>query len=149
MMHNSNGVRKATGGDLDWILQELEQFAQSTKTKYSLFAPQEEVRHKIILNIIENHVFFVAEKERGMAAGFIVPHIFNPEILVLYEAFWWVSLDHRKSRAGLKLLNEFVKWGKENVDWIIFGLQNNSGVNDKTLFKRGFRVQERQYLMEI
>lgn len=106
-----------------------------------------------MVGVIENHLIFVAESSEagrlGLIAGLVVPHVFNPKIQVLQEILWWVSEEYRGSRAGLLLLNEFVDWGKRNVDWIMFTLEKHSPVSDRPLIKRGFRSMETAYLLEV
>ena len=79
----------------------------------------------------------------------IAPHIFNPKIMTLTEVFWWVKPEHRGSRAGRDLIEEFILWGKENVDWIITTLEENSPVNDSVFLNRGFKPKERSFIMEV
>lgn len=142
----------ADESDMAWILQELRQFADFASTKKSLFPSDEKRAIGVIRDLIDNHVFMVAERgeERlGLIAGLVVPHVMNTDILVCYETFWWVSEAHRQSRAGLKLLTAFTDWCKEHVDWVFFSLQHNTPCSDKALLKRGYRLQESQYLLEV
>lgn len=145
-------IRRAHHNDLDFLLAQLREFSQFFGTEKALFGDESYAR-QTLLGMIADHPFFVAEGEGagpvGFVAGLITPHLFNPNIRVLAETFWWVSEEHRGSRAGLMLLEEFVKFGKENVDWITFALEEKSPVNEKALTKRGFKLQERSYLKEI
>jgi hypothetical protein len=101
-------------------------------------------------NLITNHVVYVAMLGSlgiGLVAGWAVMHPFNKEITTLSETFWWVSPEHRGSRAGLMLLNKFVEEGK-NFNWTLFTLEDKSPVNEKTLTKRGFKLKERTFILE-
>jgi len=51
--------------------------------------------------------------------------------------------------VGLMLLEEFTDWGKRNADWISFSLEDKSPVKDTTLTKRGFRLKERSFILEV
>ena len=148
------GIRPGRPEDIDWLLGQLKNFSDFFGTKLSLFGADEDYSRFVIQSFMsEPHVLLIAEKEDvgpiGFVAGIVTPHLFNPAIKVLAESFWWVDEAHRGSRAGLMLLNDFIAWGKTRVDWITFALEEKSPVNEKALLKRGFRLQERSYLMEI
>lgn len=145
-------VRRAVADDVPWILRELAEFSKFFGTKKQLFAdsPQTEA---LLLKVLGEQLALVAEREDGEPMGFIVgfasKHPFNPDITVLSEQLWWVKEAHRKTRAGLLLLEAFIDWGKKHVDWITFGLEAKSPVRDETILRRGFRLQERAFLMEV
>lgn len=145
-------VRPAISSDIDWIVQELRSFSDFYRTKKPLFQ-DEKYAKEFITNAIHEHVVFVAEKDFvgpiGFIAGLLIPHIFNPTIRVLNEAFWWVPEAYRHSKAGYLLLKEFIEFGKKNVDWILFTLEEGSPVNEFALIDRGFTPKERNYLMEV
>ena len=146
-------VRRANTADVDWILKELRKFSAFYGTKLSLFG-EEPYARGFITTLVSQHLVLVAIPESqtdpiGFISGTVTPHAYNPEIRVLTETFWWVQEEHRGSRAGLLLLNEFTEWGKQNVDWITFSLEHHSPVKDTCLTKRGFKLQERAFLMEV
>lgn len=102
-------------------------------------------------NHIDHHVLLVAESSAGIigfVSGMLHQHLFNPNIIVLTETFWWVKEEHRGSRAGLVLLNEFTRIGKMKANWIAFTLEHHSPVNDRCLIKRGYAIKEHTYLLE-
>lgn len=144
-------VRRATQDDLDFIIGELKQFSKFFGTKRQLFGSEEYARNTFA-QFINHHLVFVAENETGLLgfiSGLISPHMFNPEIKTLVETFWWVKESARGSRAGLILLNEFCKWGEANVDWVMFALEHHSPVDESCLSRRGFKLQERNFLKEV
>lgn len=145
-------VRRATFDDIPYLMDELKKFAQFYASKHSLF-PSEEYGHSAIHSIIKHHFMLVAEnadaKPIGFIGGMITPHMFNPNIKVFNELFWWVQEEHRKSRAGSMLLEAYIAWGKENADWLLFTLEENSPVNDRCLTNRGFKLKERNYVLEV
>lgn len=144
-------TRKATTDDIPWLMVELEKFAKFFGTHLSLFDPV--TAPGILTNIIENHVFIMAQKQDGERLGFIAgllsPHFFNPEIMQLTEAFWWVPEEFRGTGAGHVLFTEFVKVGVVEADWINFTLEHHSPVKDEFLLKRGFKPQERSFILEV
>lgn len=143
-------VRQALHSDTDWLVTQLKAFSRFADTKLQLFGDESHAR-LTIGGLIESQIVFVAEKGStllGFIAGYVVDHPFNPKIKTLSETFWWVAEEHRGSRAALLLFKAFTDWGKKNVDWICMALEAKSPVNDSALIKRGFRLQERSFLME-
>ena len=145
-------IRPATTDDLEWLIEQLKAFSLFYGTKNGLFSTEQFAREGMT-TFMEKHVVFVAEKDFvgpiGFIAGLIIPHIYNPTIRVLNEAFWWVPEQHRHSRAGYLLLKAFIEYGKANADWILFTLEADSPVNEFALIDRGFKLKERSYLMEV
>lgn len=144
-------IRKASESDIAWIQSELKKFSAFYGSKLPLY-PSEEYSDKAIRLFINDHYFSVAEragKLMGFISGFVSNHIYNPSIKVLTESFWWVAEEFRGTRAGLMLINEFVAYGKEVCDWIIFTLEHHSPVSDRTLLKRGFKEYERSFILEV
>ncbi len=144
-------VRSAHAGDLDWLVGQLREFSVFFGSKLSVFPKEEIARDK--LKELFSHPFYIAEKQGvgpvGFIAGYLTPHFFNPEIIVLQELFWWVAEDHRGSKAGKLLLDRFLLEGKEYAHWITMVLEEKSPVNPECLTRIGFRPSERGFLMEV
>jgi len=144
-------VRQATAEDIPWLVIELKKFADFFGTRLSLF--NEEYAPLGLAGLIENHCFYIADKEDvgpvGFITGILQRHPFNPKIMALTEVFWWVAEEHRMSRAALMLFNKFVEFGKANADWINFSLETASPVKDNFMLKHGFRLQERSFMYEV
>ena len=145
-------IRPAQLSDIDWILSQLKEFADFYKTKTSLFGDSDYSREFITM-LVTKHLFLVADSKEfgliGFISGTVEPHPYNPKILSLNECFWWVEEKHRGSKAGLLLLNEFIRIGKQHCDWIWMTLESDSPVKDATLVRRGFKEQERSFLLEV
>lgn len=143
-------IRKADRGDLGWLLGECTKFDAFFGARFTL-VPDAEEANAFLTNIIDNHLFFVSEvdgKMSGFICGIVTPSIFKKDVTMLTEMMWWVNEDYRRGRSGLALFNEFVSWGKDNVDMINFALEHNSPIKDGTLTKRGFKLKERAFTME-
>ena len=145
-------VRTANSDDVEWVLPELEEFSKFFDSKIPLY--NEDYARVIVWDMItgDSHLFLVAERDGrplGFICGFVSGHPFNPDIRTLVELLWWVKLEERGGSAGARLLNAFVDWGKSNVDWITMTLEDKSPVNDLTLTKRGFRLKERSFVLEV
>src|SRR3990167_598229 len=143
-------VRAAEPGDVDWMLDELRQFAAWVERKRPLYdAPH---AREWLPRLIAGHFVRVAhtgEARAGFLVGLVGAHPLNPGVRTLTELFWWVAAGHRDSRAGLLLLEAFVEWGKAHADWILLSLEAESLVNEETLNRRGFVLKERGYLLEV
>lgn len=146
-------IRPATFDDADWLLMELRDFSRFFGTRRSLFPDDERTALLGLSHLIRKEPIFVAEASDGERVGFVAgtlaPHPFNPEIMVLTELFWWVTTEHRGSSAGARLLEKFINYGREHADWINLTLEANSPINPATLERRGFRLRERSYLLEV
>lgn len=142
-------VRRAKTADVPWLMTQLQKFSDFFGTKKSLFSHH---AHRQLHQLLETHPFFVAAvngRPVGFIAGALHPHPYNPDIRVLTEMLWWVAETERGSRAGLMLLEEFLRYGEKHADWIVFTLETNSPVNERCLTKRGFRLHEKSYLREV
>lgn len=144
-------IRAAEDSDADWILSELQKFSSFFGSKKQLFHSAE---HSIpvLKDWIKNHLVLIADdgsKRLGFISGIVHNHLYNPGIRVLTETFWWVPEEYRGTRAGAMLFDSFKKWGQKHVDWIMMTLENASPVNEKSLEKRGFKLIEKQFLLEI
>jgi hypothetical protein len=145
-------VRPASLDDIDWLLVQLQAFSVFQDTKRELF-PTEAFAREALAGMIQNHLMLVADHPAvgpvGFISGYVLPHPYNPSIQMLSETFWWVAEEHRGTRAGLLLLEAFLAWGREHADWITFALEAKSPVSDDVLLKRGFKIQERSFLLEV
>jgi hypothetical protein len=145
-------IRDARLGDIGWLTGQFRCFAEFFATKHNLM-PDEQYVEERLPALIRRGPFFVAEVDEfypiGFVSGVIAPHAYNPDLRLLHEQFWWVDVAWRGSRAGLLLLNAFNDYGDAHADWVLFGLEEKSPVNPRTLEKRGFHLHERSYLREV
>lgn len=150
-------IRTAKPEDVTWMIPELRKFAAFSQNKYNLFPEDETYIRKNFENLILNHIVLVAESFNaegtaegiGFIAGMYSAHAFNPAIQTFLELFFWVKEERRNCRAGALLLNEYLRIGKETANWIVFTLEDVSPVRDEFLTKRGFRLKERNFLLEV
>lgn len=163
-------IRTAREHDMDWLIVQLRAFDKFAGYKRSLIEDEHYAR-KALKQLIADHVVFIADADPalthatlaelgvcrcarnpirlGFIAGYKTPHPFNPRLRVLTENFWWVAPEHRKTRAGLLLLNEFEAYGRRCCDWIVMTLEHHSPISDRHLTKRGFVAREQSYLVEV
>lgn len=146
-------IRRACLEDLDWLVDQAEEFSKFFGSKKSLFPDRDFARNGLKSLIDNNHILLVALKDDlpvGFIGGYFTPHPFNPSIRTLVETFWWVIPEARGGSAGFRLLQNFVELGKEEkADWIVVSLEAHSPVNPDVLESRGFKLQERSFLMEV
>ena len=146
-------IRHAKLKDLDGILADLKDFSAFYNSKFKMYGDDDEYSRKLVSSLIDDHAFFIAETSEGKLAGLICgvfsPHVYNPTIMCLTESFWWVKPAFRKSGAGLLLLNRFIEYGKEHAQWIICTLEDESPVHPVTFYKRGFKLKEQSFLLEV
>lgn len=144
-------IRRGDLKDIDWMVAQLKEFSRYYGSKRALFGDEAYARNGLV-ETIKKHLVLVAEKDGapvGFIAGLVSPHLYNPEIRILCELFWWVMPGHRGGRASPMLLDAFVEWGKEHADWITFGTTEKTPIKESSLIRRGFHLQETSYLMEV
>lgn len=144
-------IRHATKDDLPNLLAEMRKFSDFFQTKTRLY-PDEAHAELVVTDLIEKHLFLIAEEGDeliGFISGYQMPHIYNPSISTLVESFWWVKESHRQSKAGLALLEEFIAIGKKDFDWVICTIEDQTPVKDETFLKRGFKLKEKSFLLEV
>ena len=137
------------------ILNELKSFSDFYGTKKPMYG-NDEHSTKVITDMITSHLFFVAVKNVdgvdtlvGFIAGYLTPHLYNPDIKVLTETFWWTRPEDRRSGIGLMLLDKYVEYGKKHTDWVLMTIEDETPIDPKLLTERGFRVKETNYIMEM
>ena len=143
-------VRAATENDLDWCLGELQKFDVHFGSKIPLFG---ENSRGLLTRFIRDHIMLVADMDGcgpvGFIGGWAYPHPFNQAIRVLTLGFWWVVPEHRRSRAGLMLLDSLTEIGVRSYDWVSFAIGADAGISDSTMLRRGFKLREKNYLLEV
>jgi len=144
-------IRDAVATDLDWIMAQMEAFADFYGSELKLDSNKEYGRGYVTSLIDSQYVKIASDgpERLGIIAGFKSPHHFNPDITIFSELLWWVPAEHRNTKAGAALLNDFMEYGKANADWISFSLEDNTPIDDSFLLRRGFRLKEKAYLMEV
>lgn len=146
-------TRFATLHDIPWLLEQLWAFNEFVNTKKSLIPVEEGRATDMVAYLIQEHYFIIAETTGGLSVGFLAatraPHLFNPDIMVMTELFWWVIPEFRGTSAGATLIAEYIKYGKDHADWVTIALEHNSPLKPESLTKRGFTLKETSYLLEV
>lgn len=144
-------VRKARKEDAQWIMRELKDFNDFYINEVSLYH-SDEYTLQFVLELIQDHIVFVAVSDDGgflgFVAGHVSRHVYNPDVTKLTELFWWVPKEHRHTGAGSFLLDAYTEWGKKHVNWTVFSISTNTPVDHKILTKRGYKQMETNYFIE-
>ncbi len=144
-------TRPAFLGDVDWLLDQCDDFAKFYGSKVSLAGDRNYGRF-FLTDLLEKHYVRIGmegNSRAGFIAGMVTPHHFNPSITQLSELLWWVPEQFRSCGIGGLLFKEFVEYGKEHCNWITFTMEQNTPIGDGILVKAGFRLTEKAYLMEV
>lgn len=147
-------LRPAEPNDIPWLMTQLKAYSEFFGSKYSLY-PTYEYGAQKLTELMDNHVVLVAYSDIsdqpcvGFIVGLLTSHFFNPEIMTLTELIWWVEPDWRNTRAALMLFLEFVDIGKRHANWISMSLEEKSPVSPHALEKRGFKLYEHSFLLEV
>lgn len=94
-------------------------------------------------------IAFKNDEPIGCIGALLVPNTYNPDLATLVELIWYVLPEHRKSRAGFLLLEQYIKLAKELADEATLSLLTSSEVNLETLSKRGFHQEELAFRMKV
>ena len=146
-------LRPATHEDIDSIAPMLDGVQELLGTTYALVPKDGEKRRECLKSLIDRYVFIVAEKS-GEITGFVcmllTKHVLNPDILAAYEGLYWVEPKHRGTKVGVVLMDVAVKVCKERgCQWIWWASPKDGIAPANALARRGFKEQERQWLLEV
>lgn len=106
-------------------------------------------------NHCENSVIFIAQKDNksiGFIGATLAPIPFCKDVLVANELFWYVDPEHRKTNAGLKLLDKVIGWAKysgANSIYFVAIEDDMTPVVEKIYGKRGFVKTEHGYMRRL
>lgn len=84
----------------------------------------------------------IGDTYTGAIGAILTPNLFNPELSILTEVFWYVIPEFRNTRSGLLLLRSLEQCGKEKADETSMCLLVDSPISIESLEKRGFEMKE-------
>lgn len=142
-------VRAATEVDRGWVVDvAAKRMLEEEVGRPDFFNPEDCGR--LFDMGVQSGVILIAEDDGepvGCISGLFVPNMFNTQLIVLQEVFWYVLPANRNSRAGLMLLNAFCEIGKEVAHDVYMSLLDKSPVNQRILERRGFSFKEMAFQM--
>jgi len=143
-------VRRAVPEDKDWVIGVAAKRMLSEELKRPDYYNEENCKQLFDVGMI-NGIILVAEHNGvpvGCISGIYCPNLFNANLKILQEIFWYVVPDERNGRAGLLLLNEFCEIGKSTADDIFMSLLDTSEVSQRMMSRKGFVRKETAYAMK-
>lgn len=108
-------VREATPVDVPHILDMLRRYRDCAPLPFLHEADDAEHITKQLAEIMAGRgVCFVAQSDGvvGMLIAQIVPSLWSPKHLVMYELAYWVNPEARGSSAGYRLLKAYANYGQ-------------------------------------
>lgn len=112
-------IRKANKYDVKKIIAMLWNYHDSGNIE-GLDVPDENTAIKILTFILAGSgIALVSEQDNeltGMLLAFKVPFLWDNNIFVMNEIAYWVEEKHRGSTAGYRLINEYVRYCKEQKE---------------------------------
>ena len=135
----------ASESDLPEILRMAELFANES----GIDVPFDSISSEFTARqLMDDGLLLVGEG--GMIGGLAYPHFFNAQVIIAQEIFWWVDIEHRGSRLGLRLFEGFESWardlGAKHVTMI--ALASQKPVHNLYL-RKGYREMESSYVREL
>jgi N-acetylglutamate synthase-like GNAT family acetyltransferase len=147
-------VRDATAEDEDAVLEMARQFVAFAPYADTFTATDEELR-MTISQFIMSAKSFVAEvdgKVVGMLAAVLTPVWYAPSHKAAVELAWWVDPAHRKGMSGIRLVQAFEKWAKEQGASMV-SMSNlevdDNGLVANMLNRFGYRMSEQTHSKRI
>lgn len=143
-------VKLATLQDVDWIVKDAGYRMLHEEVKKPELYNVETIRGLVIKGISEHTVLIAYRNDKriGVLGAVLVPHYLNHNQFTLAEIMWWVEPEYRNGRAGLLLLKAFSEMAKRRASKAILSLLGTSPVSDETLARYGFKLTERNYMLE-
>ena len=76
-------------------------------TRYELLAELDESSvEDLIRALVDSHILLLArrnDKIVGLIGAFVLPWMFNRNVLTAHEVIWWVDVDERRGSIGMDL----------------------------------------------
>lgn len=144
-------LRRATDSDIDWMVYEAGYKMIHEELRKPELYNVESITELSQRCVSEGTVLIVTKDEEpiGVLGAIMVPHYLNADLNTLVEIMWYVDKENRNGRAGAMLIKSFAELAKIKGVNATLSLLSTSSVSDRTLEKYGFKLTERNYLMEI
>lgn len=149
-------IRAATEADIVGLLPMGKRFFEASGYSELLAFDSDSVA-QTLRNLIESEQgsLLIAENESGpigFLGALIYPFYFNFDHLTGQEVFWWVDKEHRKTGAGLALLELTEAWAKSNgaKSFSMVALQGSMPDRMAKLYQSmGYRPNEYSYIKRV
>lgn len=145
-------IREATDKDIIAIVDKVKEYSKDLNMKGAEQRLSLGKTANLVSASIAQGLAWVYEKEGEMAGVILSQEKFNlfsrtaKEVQLL--AFW-VSKEHRGGLVGGRLLLKFdEECSKRDIAYSWIGIQESTGLTERSLMKLGYRPQEKFYLKE-
>ena len=86
----------------------------------------------------------------GVIMGIAQQHMYNPELAVLVEMAWFVTKEHRKTSASIRLFKRFEERGRElGVSRIYMTLRSSLRSVEKLYTRLGYTEEEKTFSKDL
>ena len=140
-------IRIAGLSDIDQVTEMAMKFA--TTTNYADFVVESKVK-EVVKSMLEKNIMeaiVLINDGVGLIAGTVIPFTYG-HALMATEVAWWVDPEHRKTKAGIELLEAFEHWAK-TVGCKLITMSCLDNKIAKYYTKKGYHLTERAYMKEI
>lgn len=144
-------IREATADDAFDVLMLAHQFGKEAPACFKFNKQKVEAFFEHVL-IDPTMVWFVSEDKDGLS-GFIIgavpDHPFN-SVRVAVELGWFVTKEKRRGVTGIRLLQTFERWAKEqSAAWT--SISDVADIQDlgRLYTRQGYKLTERAYTKEL
>lgn len=148
----------ATFADLPALVDIGEQFFRSTGMVIAGLSFDRASMEAFLADMLDSpdHVLFVARDKNtvvGVVGGFLTAPMFNRNVRVAQESFWYVSPESRKTGVGEALYRTFAQWAEAMgavtlVMATVGDKPSNDRIHDRYI-EQGFQALERHYFKPL
>lgn len=109
-------IREANKFDKDAVIELMKEFRDSADFVEILAEDNIAYWHKLLDSIFAGagKVFYAEGK--GLLMSVIMPTVWDDKMFALHELAWYVRPDYRNGTTGYRLLDAYIKYGKELKD---------------------------------
>lgn len=149
-------IRAATEADIPLLIPMGRRFFDASGySQYLEFDPESVAQ--TLRNLIESEqssllLAEVGERPIGFLGALLYPFYFNTQHLTGQEVFWWVDKEHRKTGAGIALLELTEAWAKSKgaQSFAMVALQGSMPERMAELYQSmGYRPNEYSYIKRV
>ena len=141
-------MKIATQEDIEELVAMAMKFIMSTA--YAPYASEEQMRN-IITNVVtgdQREKIALLKSGEGMLIGITTPALFGPHMLAS-ELAWYVDPEKRGNKVGVELVEAFEYWAKNVAGCSLISLTAIDDKVGKFYEKRGYKLYEQAYMLEL
>jgi N-acetylglutamate synthase-like GNAT family acetyltransferase len=145
-------IRKATEKDIASIVDQIKEYSEDLNMKGAKQRLSLGKTANLVAGSISQGLSWVYEKD-GKIVGITLAeerfNLFSRTAKEIYLLAFWVSKQYRNGTIGGRLLIKFnEECDKRDIAYSWIGIQEDTGITERSLSKLGYRPQERFFLKE-